>query len=67
MAGAGIDFWLGPYLRLGPALTYRIAWISDVRGCYAGTCTTYGVDERGTVGSYATFSLRATVALGREM
>lgn len=67
MAGAGIDFWLAPYLRVGPALSYRIAWISDVRGCYAGLCTTHGVDERGTVGSYASFSVRATVALGREM
>jgi len=67
MAGAGIDFWLAPYLRVGPALSYRISWISSVRGCYAATCTTYGVEERGTVGSYATFGVRATVALGREM
>jgi hypothetical protein len=67
MAGAGVDFWLAPYLRVGPALNYRLAWITDVRGCYASTCTTYGVDERGTVGSYATLSVRATFALGREM
>jgi hypothetical protein len=67
MAGAGLDFWLAPYLRIGPAVSYRIAWLSSVRGCYAATCTTYGVDERGTVGSYATFSVRATVALGAEM
>jgi hypothetical protein len=38
-----------------------------VQGCYAGTCTTYGVQDRGAVGSYATFSVRATIALGREM
>jgi hypothetical protein len=67
MAGAGVDFWLAPYLRLGPALNYRFTWISHVRGCYASTCTAVGVDERGAVGSYATFSVRATVALGREM
>ena len=67
MAGAGIDFWIASYLRVGAALSYRIAWLSSVRGCYASTCTTYGVDERGTVGSYATFGARATVALGREM
>jgi len=67
MAGAGIDFWLAPFFRLGPALSYRISWLSDVRGCYGATCSTTGVDEHGAVGSYATFSVRATVALGREM
>jgi hypothetical protein len=67
MAGAGIDFWLAPYLRIGPAMSYRFTWISAVQGCDASTCTTYGVDERGAVGSYATFSVRATLALGREM
>ena len=67
MTGAGIDFWLAPYLRVGPAVSYRIAWLSDVRGCYAGMCTSYAVQDRGAVGSYATFSLRATLALGREM
>jgi hypothetical protein len=66
-AGAGLDFWVAPYLRVGAALSYRMAWLSNVRGCYASSCTTYGVDERGTVGSYATLGVRATLALGREM
>jgi hypothetical protein len=67
MAGAGIDFWLAPYLRMGPALSYRFSWISTVQGCWGTTCTSVGVDERGAVGSYATVSVRATIALGREM
>ena len=67
MAGAGIDFWLSPHLRLGPAVSYRFSWLSDVRGCYGATCTSYGVQDRGAVGSYATLSVRATLALGREM
>jgi hypothetical protein len=67
MTGAGIDFWLAPYLRVGPALSYRIAWLTDVRGCYGVTCTSYAVQDRGAVASYATLSLRATIALGREM
>jgi hypothetical protein len=67
LAGAGVDFWLAPYLRVGPALNYRFAWLTSVSGCVASTCTTYGVDERGAVGSYASFSVRATIALGREM
>jgi len=67
MAGAGIDFWVAPYLRVGPAMTYRFSWISTVQGCQGSTCTSVGVDERGAVGSYATVSVRATIALGREM
>ena len=67
LAGAGIDFWLAPYLRVGPALGYRFSWISNVQGCWASACTPVAVDERGTVGSYATVSVRATIALGREM
>ena len=65
--GAGIDFWVAPFLRFGPAVSYRFAWISRVNGCASGICTSYGVDERGAVGSYATFSVRATVGFGREM
>ncbi|MET0594887.1 MAG: hypothetical protein ABW133_19460 [Polyangiaceae bacterium] len=65
--GAGIDFWVAPFLRFGPAVSYRFAWISRVNGCASGICTSYGVDERGSVGSYATFSVRATVGFGREM
>jgi opacity protein-like surface antigen len=67
LTGAGIDFWLTPHLRVGPAFNYRFAWFSSVQGCAAATCTTYGVDDRGAVGSYASFSVRATIALGREM
>jgi hypothetical protein len=67
LTGAGIDFWLAPYLRVGPAFNYRFAWFSNVQGCVAATCATYGVDDRGAVGSYASFSVRATIALGREM
>jgi hypothetical protein len=67
LTGAGLDVWLAPYLRLGPAFSYRFSWFSNVQGCVAATCTTYGVDDRGAVGSYASFSVRATVAFGREM
>jgi hypothetical protein len=67
LVGAGIDFWLTSYLRLGPALTYRLSWISNVEGCWGSTCTSVGVDERGAVGSYASVSVKATIAFGREM
>jgi hypothetical protein len=67
MTGAGIDFWVAPYLRVGPALNYRFAFVSSVNGCYGATCTAVGIDERGAVGSYASVSFCATLALGHEM
>jgi hypothetical protein len=67
MAGAGIDFWLTPYLKLGPALSYRWTWLTDVRTCAGPTCETAKVGERGAVGSYVTLGLHATIALGHEM
>jgi hypothetical protein len=67
MAGAGIDFWLLPYLRLGPALSYRFAWFTEVDVCDGDTCSSMSVASVGAVGSYASVSLVATLALGHEM
>jgi hypothetical protein len=67
MAGAGIDFWLTPYIKLGPALAYRWTWLTDVRTCTGPSCETAKVGDRGAVGSYLTLGLHATVALGHEM
>jgi hypothetical protein len=67
MTGAGIDFWVLPYLRIGPALSYRWTWLSNVDICAAGRCETASVADRGAVGSYASLSFVATLALGQEM
>jgi hypothetical protein len=67
MAGAGVDFWVLPYLRLGPALSYRWTWLSGVEMCQATACAAASLAERGVVGSYASLSLVATLALGSEM
>jgi len=67
LAGAGIDFWLMPYLKIGPALSYRFTWLTDVRTCDARACATAPVADRGAVGSYASLSFVATLALGHEM
>ena len=67
LAGAGIDFWLTPYLKVGSALSYRWTWLTDVRTCDARACATAPVADRGAVGSYASLSFVATLALGHEM
>jgi len=67
MAGAGIDFWVLPYLRLGPALSYRFAWFTDVDVCDGRICSSMSVADVGAVGSYGSVSLVATLALGQDM
>jgi hypothetical protein len=65
--GAGIDFWVLPLLKIGPALTYRWTWLTDLRTCAGAACETASVSDRGAVGSVASVSLVATLALGHEM
>jgi hypothetical protein len=67
MASAGIDFWVMPYLKLGPALAYRWTWLTEVRTCAGSTCETARVADWGAIGSYATVSFAATLLLGQEM
>lgn len=67
LAGAGVDFWMTPYLRMGPALTYRWTFLSNVRSCLGSSCETASVSDGGSVGSFVSLSFVATVALGREM
>ena len=65
--GAGIDFWVVPFLKLGPAVSYRWTWLTDVRTCAGTACETTSVSDRGAVGSFLSVSLVATLALGHEM
>jgi hypothetical protein len=67
LAGAGVDFWVAPYLRMGPAFTYRWTFLTGVRSCVGSTCQTASVADRGAVGSFASLSFVATFAIGREM
>jgi hypothetical protein len=67
MGGAGVDFWILPYFKLGPAVSYRWTWLTDVRTCSGGRCERASVADFGAIGSYASLSLNATLALGREM
>ena len=67
MAGAGVDFWVLSYLRVGPAISYRWTWLTQVQGCDGAQCQTVDVADGGGVGSYVSLSFVATVALGREM
>jgi hypothetical protein len=65
--GAGIDYWVLPFLKLGPAVSYRWTWLTDVRTCAGAACETTSVGDRGAVGSFLSVSLTATLALGHEM
>jgi hypothetical protein len=67
MAGAGIDFWVLPFMRVGPALSYRWTWLSTLDVCEGGACGTASVSDWGAVGSYASLAVVATIGLGREM
>jgi hypothetical protein len=67
MAGAGIDFWVTPYLKLGPAVSYRWTWLTDVRTCAGSACQMMRVSDWGAIGSLATLSFAATLAFGHEM
>jgi hypothetical protein len=67
LVGAGVDFWVSPFLRMGPALTYRWTFLSDVRECTGSVCQAARVADEGAIGSFASVSFVATVALGREM
>jgi hypothetical protein len=66
-AAAGLDFWVLPYLRLGPALSYRFTWLTQVEQCQDGACAMQSVSDSGAVGSQLSVSLLATFSLGREM
>jgi len=67
LAGVGVDFWIAPYLRIGPAFTYRWTLLTDVRSCVGASCEKSSISDRGAVGSFASLSFVATLALGREM
>jgi hypothetical protein len=67
MAGVGIDFWVAPFLRIGPAFSYRWTWLSTLDVCSAGVCGAASVADSGAVGSYASLGLVATIGFGREM
>jgi hypothetical protein len=66
-ATVGVDVWVLPYLRVGPALSYRWTWLHLVEQCVDGACTVDDVTTTGGVGSHMSFGLLATFALGREM
>jgi hypothetical protein len=67
VASAGIDFWIAPYLRVGPAFAYRWTWLTSVSSCQTSACATVSLAERGAIGSSASLSLLATIALGQQM
>jgi hypothetical protein len=67
MVGAGLDVWLTPDVKLGPALAYRWTFYGDLRVCEGGACRTTAIDDGGIAGSEIAVTLGATWALGKTM
>lgn len=64
---AGVDFWLTPYLKLGPSIGQQFVFPSEVRVCENGGCASYAVGEAGGITRWMRLGVNVTVALGRSM
>jgi hypothetical protein len=67
MVAAGLDVWITPDLRVGPALSYRWTFYGDLRVCSAGACRTESIDDGGIAGSEIAVTIGATWAIGKTM
>ena len=66
----GLDFYLGPHLKLGPALSYTQVFVDKIRRCQrggAGNCLDLPKGEHGYLDAYATAVARLTFLLGEEL
>ena len=66
----GVGFYLGPRLRLGPALAFTQVSIDKIRRCRSGgegECQDLPKDEHGYLNAYATVGARLTILLGDEL
>lgn len=65
--GAGVDVWITPSVKLGPALNQHLVFPSEVRVCQRGACASYTVSEAGGVTRWLRVGLVASFAFGQEM
>jgi hypothetical protein len=65
--GAGIDFWVSPWLKLGPALSERVVLPTEVKTCRDGACSSRTVSDAGGVTRTTRLGVEVTIAFGREM
>jgi hypothetical protein len=68
--GAGVDFYLTPLLRLGPALNSTLVFVDKIRRCHGGgegECVDVAKGAHGHVDAYATIGARLTISLGDEL
>lgn len=64
---AGVDFWLTPHLKVGPAVGQELVFPTEVRVCQGDGCADYTVSEAGGVTRWLRVGLVATVAFGSSM
>jgi opacity protein-like surface antigen len=66
----GVDFYLSPRLKLGPAVSYTKVFVDKIRRCQdggAGDCVDVAKSEHGHLDGYATAVARLTILLGDEL
>lgn len=61
---AGVDVWLSPSWKLGPALGQRFLFPTETRACEVGRCASMTASQAGGVRRHLNVGLVATFALG---
>lgn len=65
--GAGVDFWVSPWLKLGPAFEERVVFPTEIETCRGDACRSRTVSEAGGVTRTTRIAVNVTLAFGREM
>lgn len=66
-AAAGVDFWVTPFLKVGPSVGQQVVFPTEVRVCWNDECSSYTAREAGGMRRWLRLGLVATVAFGQEM
>jgi hypothetical protein len=68
--GAGADFYVGPRIRLGPALDWTALLVDKIRRCRSsgsGNCVDVSMHDQGYLNGYVSLTFRVTFLLGEEL
>jgi len=61
---AGVDFWLSPSWKLGPAIGQRFLFPTESRGCNFQGCGSFTAGQAGGIRRHLNLGLTATFAFG---
>jgi hypothetical protein len=68
--GAGADVYVGPRIRLGPALDWTALLVDKIRRCRAsgsGDCMDVSMHDQGYLSGYVSLSIKVTFLVGEEL